>query len=255
MIQIKICKKLIRYTTWITEVLQQLPFLSNCIFLLLSFFTCLLTLSSLLIFFSLFFNVSQSHTHISTNSPLYGVLNSFLLLFTFLHVPWGSDPTPVCSCPQLLINIQRPFAPLLAFLSSHKHSWIIFFTSKIFSVLHTSCLFPWHSKPYAATLFPYQSLSLPVWSPSLFLKHAHKYSGAFILHDSTHTIGFLSSSNGYSVKEGGSSIYGPVLFTINSHSGPDRADEWNSSYSNLSISISGYYTNSRRYKIHQEKQS
>lgn len=153
-----------------------------------------------------------------------------------------------------LINIQSPFPSLLAFLPSHKHSWIIFFTSKIFSVLHMPCFFPWHTYSHIATLFPYQSHSLPVWSPSLFLKHAYKYSGAFVLHYSIHTIAFLlSSSNGYGVKEGGSCIHGPELFTINSHSSPDRADEWNSSYRNISISISGYYTNGRLYKIHHQK--
>lgn len=140
------------------------------------------------------------------------------------------------SARSLLINIQSPFPPLLAFLHSHKHSWMIFFTSNIFSVLHMPCLSP------LALLFTHcYSLSLPIslylcdlsLSSSYTLK---KYSGAFVVHYSTHTTAFLLlSSNGYSVKEGGSCIYGLALFTINSHSSPGRSDKWNSSHSNLSF--------------------
>lgn len=129
---------------------------------------------------------------------------------------------PVSAC-SLLINIQSPFPPWLAFLHSHKHSWMIFFTSNIFSVLHMHCLSL--GAPIHTLLLSFLTkLSLPVWSFSNTLK---KYSCAFIVHNSLHTIAFLLlSSNGYSVKEGGSCIYGPVLFTTNSHSSPGRSDKW-----------------------------
>lgn len=95
-------------------------------------------------FFFFPFNLSYSHTNISTNSSLYGFFNSFLFIFTLLHVLWGSDPTVDVPAHNSIINIQRPRPSLSAFIPLHKHFSMLFFTSKVFSVLHMPCFFFWY---------------------------------------------------------------------------------------------------------------
>lgn len=159
------------------------------------------------------------------------------------------------SARSLLINIQNPFPTISAvssltqaFLNDLSHFKYLFCPSYTLSL-------PWCSYSYIATLFPHQSPSTCVIFLSLPQTHLRNIH-AFLVHHSLHTIAFLLSFNGYRVKEGGSCIYGPVLFTINSHSSPGRTDKLNSCYSHLSISISvsrsGYCSNGRFYKIDQQ---
>lgn len=111
------------------------------------------------------------HIQISINKLPVWSFNILLSLSTFLNDQEALILLLYIPAHNFLINIQGSTPSLLVFLPSHKYSWMIFFSSKIFFVLHTPHLLLWHSNPHLAALVPCQSLSLPVWSLCLSLSH------------------------------------------------------------------------------------
>lgn len=128
------------------------------------------------------------HIQISINKLPVWSFNILLSLSTFLNDQEALILLLYIPAHNFLINIQGSTPSLLVFLPSHKYSWMIIFTSKIFFVLHTPHLLLWHSNPHLAALVPCQSLSLPVWSLCLSLSHTHEYLCGFVLHCSIHTV-------------------------------------------------------------------
>lgn len=111
----------------------------------------------------------------------------------------------------LTLLLHVPTHILLINIQSHNSSLTQTFLSHIF-LFKDLC--PSYVLPLPAALIFTHCYSLSwliyllVLSLSLFLKHAYKYSGDFVLHHSIDTIAFLLfDSNGYSAKEGNSCIW------------------------------------------------